>query len=49
MHETLQTIGIIALSALFSLMLWPLWIFAAPAIAMWYLTPSGPDLDSALA
>ena len=49
MYETLQTVGIIALSALFSLALWPLWIFAAPAMAMWYLTPAAPDLDSAVA
>ena len=49
MQETLHAIGIIALSALFSLMLWPLWIFAVPAMAMWYLTPAAPDLDSAAA
>jgi len=49
MRETLQTLGIIALSALFSLALWPLWIFAAPAMAMWYLTPAAPNLDSAIA
>lgn len=49
MHETLQAIGLIALSALFSLLLWPLWIFAAPAMVVWYLTPVAPDLDSALA
>jgi hypothetical protein len=47
--ETLEAIGIIALSALFSLALWPLWIFAVPAMAMWYLAPAGPNLDSAVA
>lgn len=48
MYETLQVIGIIALSALFSLALWPLWIFAAPAMIMWYLAPAAPNLDSAV-
>jgi|GEM_PF-2629548 len=49
MYETLQAIGIIALSALFSLALWPLWIFAAPAMIMWYRATDAPNLDSALA
>lgn len=49
MQDVLQALGIIALSALFSLLLWPLWIFAVPAMAMWYLTPAAPDLDAATA
>lgn len=49
MHETLHAIGIIALSALFSLLLWPLWIFAAPAMIVWYGARAAPSLDSALA
>lgn len=47
MYETLQAFAIFAAAALFSVALWPLWIFAAPAIVAWYSVPAAP-LDSVL-